>query len=541
MHYAAKIPPNCRAHGAGTPKFRISRRSIVFSKTLCCFALSIAFASWQAPAGRAEVKLSPLFTEGMVLQQGMRVPVWGTAANGEKVTVRFRGQEVSALPEKGKWMVHLEKLEPGGPFEMTVEGTNKLTFKNVLVGDVWICSGQSNMEMSVRSSADFEKNIAHSKNPRIRLFTVQRTPSIVPQDRLGGSWVECNPDTVGGFSAVAYFFGRDLERAQQIPIGLIHTSWGGTPAESWTSREALSAEPSLKYMVENEDRSVASYPEQIEKHIQEMQKYKAKVTEAIAKHRDVPVPPVLNNLGKNAWGADSLYNGMIHPLVPYGITGAIWYQGESNAGRAFEYRTLLATMIQDWRKAWGQGDFPFLIVQLAPFQRIKPEPGESDWAELREAQLLMTKKLPKIGIAVITDVGHETDIHPVWKEPVGARLALAARALAHDEHIVYSGPVYKEMKVEGDRVMLSFDHVGGGLVPKDGPLTGFTIAGEDHVFVKAEAEISGDKVVVHSSRVMTPVAARYGWAAFPVVNLTNKEGLPATPFRTDDFKLTTQK
>jgi sialate O-acetylesterase len=425
---------------------------------------------------------------------------------------------------------------------MTVEGTNKIAFKNVLVGDVWICSGQSNMEMTVRSSADFEKNIAHSKNPRIRLFTVQKNPSNVPQDRLGGSWSECNPDTVGNFSAVAYFFGRDLERALQIPIGLIHTSWGGTPAEAWTSREALTADSSLQNMVEKTDKDIAAYPAEVEKYVQELQKYHAKAVEAVAKHRDIANPPnPPTNFSKYAWSTSSLYNGMIHPLLPYGITGAIWYQGESNAGRAFQYRTLLATMIQDWRKAWGQGDFPFLIVQLAPFQRIKPEPGESDWAELREAQLLMTKKLPRVGIAVITDVGHETDIHPVWKEPVGARLALAARALAHDEKIVYSGPVFKEMKAESDRAVLSFDHVGGGLVAKDGPLTGFTIAGEDHVFVNAQAEISGDKVIVHSSQVKTPVAVRFGWAAFPVVNLTNKEGLPATPFRTDDFKLTTQR
>lgn len=513
----------------------------VFRKSVFYWALCIFCVSWQVPASRGDVKLNPLFTEGMVLQRGMRVPVWGTAPNGEKVTVRFRGQEVSAMPNNGKWMVHLEKLEAGGPFELTVEGKNKLAFKNVLVGDVWICSGQSNMEMSVRSSADFEKNINQSTNPRLRLFTVTKNPSIVPQDRLGGSWVECNPNTVGGFSAVAYFFGRDLEKALNIPIGLIHTSWGGTPAESWTSRASLVAEPTLKYLVEKTDKDLEGYPEKVDQYIQELQKYKAKVADAIAKHKDVPPVPGLNNVGKNAWGADSLFNGMIHPLLPYAIAGAIWYQGESNAGRAFEYRTLLATMITDWRKAWGQGDFPFLIVQLAPFQRIKQEPDESDWAELREAQLLMTKKLPNVGIAVITDVGHETDIHPVWKEPVGARLALAARALANGEKIVYSGPVYREMKVENNRIVLSFDHVGGGLVAKDGPLVGFTIAGEDHVFVKANAEIQGDKVVVSSSQVQSPVAVRYGWAAFPVVNLFNKEGLPATPFRTDDFRMTTQR
>ena len=264
------------------------------------------------------------------------------------------------------------------------------------------------------------------------------------------------------------------------------------------------------------------------------------MVDALAKHKDVPTPPGLNNVGKNAWGADSLFNGMIHPLLPYAIKGAIWYQGESNAGRAFEYRTLLATMIKDWRKAWGQGDFPFLIVQLAPFRRIKPEPGESDWAELREAQLLMTKNLSNVGIAVITDFGHETDIHPVWKEPVGARLALAARAIADGEKIIYSGPIYREMKTEGEKVILSFDHAGSGLIAKEGPLTGFTIAGEDHRFVKANAEIQGNQIVVSSSLVKMPVAVRFGWAAFPVVNLFNKEGLPASPFRTDDFKMTTQ-
>ena len=221
----------------------------------------------------------------------------------------------------------LEKLEPGGPFELTIEGKNKLSFKNVLVGDVWICSGQSNMEMSVRSSADFEKNIAQSKNAHIRLFTVQKNPSLAPQVRLGGGWSECNPDTVGNFSAVGYFFGKALESARHVPIGLIHTSWGGTPAESWTSRESLSAEPSLKYMVDAADSKAAAYPEQIDKHIEELKKYRQRVIEALARHRDVPEPPALRNDAKWAWNADSLFNGMIHPLLPYAIKGAIWYQG----------------------------------------------------------------------------------------------------------------------------------------------------------------------------------------------------------------------
>jgi sialate O-acetylesterase len=495
----------------------------------------------QGPAVFAAVKPHPLISDGMVLQQGMKVPIWGKADEGEKVTVRIQDQEATATAKDGKWIVRLDHLKPGGPFEMTIHGTNTLQLKNVYVGEVWICSGQSNMEWPLRFTTGAEKAIAESRNPLLRLFTVPHKTARMPLETVSGHWQEAAPETVPGFSAVAYYFGRDVQKALKVPVGLIHTSWGGTPAESWTSAPALEGEPSLKYLAERKAHAWTDYLKSFEKSVGVLQKYEETLKKAIAEKHEPPAPPSLPQYpGSNPWIPTSLYNGMIASIIPYGMRGAIWYQGESNAGRAYEYRTLLATMIKDWRQDWGEGDFPFLIVQLAPFMKIETEPKESQWAELREAQLLTALRVPNVGLAVITDVGNETDIHPKQKEPVGARLALAARALAYGDKIVYSGPIYQEMKVEGDRAILSFQHVGGGLVAKSGPLTGFTIAGPDHKFVKAEAEIRDGKVVVWSPHVKPPVAVRYGWANYPTGNLWNQEGLPASPFRTDDFPMLTQ-
>jgi sialate O-acetylesterase len=504
--------------------------------------LLAAVAVWvtvPVPA-QATVKPHVLITDGMVLQQGMNVPIWGTADEGEQVTVRFQNQEFTTTAKDGKWEVRLDDLKPGGPFEMTIAGKNTLQFKNVLVGEVWVCSGQSNMEWLVSASAHADKTIAESKNPRIRLFTVAKRPAAVPLHTVHGSWLECGPQTVANFSAVGYFFGRDLQKARNVPVGLIHTSWGGTPAESWTSKPALEAESALKYMADRQAQALARYPQDLDNYIAALTRFKEGVVKAQAAGRDFPDPPgQLADPARNAWGASTLYNGMIAPLIPYGIRGAIWYQGESNVGRAYEYRTLLSTMIKDWRANWNQGDFPFLIVELAPFMKKETQPTESQWAELREAQVWTAQHVPNTAVAVITDVGEEFDIHPRRKAPVGARLALAARALANGEQIEYSGPVYSSMEVEGNKALLSFTHVGGGLVAKDGPLQGFTIAGEDHKFVNAQAEIQGDKVAVWSPHVSHPVAVRFGWANFPVVNLWNKAGLPASPFRTDDFPMLT--
>jgi sialate O-acetylesterase len=462
--------------------------------------LAFAFAAigiFAATAAQAAVKPNALFSDNAVLQQGMRVPVWGTADDGEKVTLKLQGQVASATAKDGKWRVDLDPLKAGGPFELTIAGKkDTITLKNIMVGEVWIASGQSNMQMSLKQSADAKQTIAAAANPQIRLFTVPRRATPEPQSDVNGVWSESDPKTVPDFSAVAYFFGRDLQKQLKVPVGLISTNYGGTPAEAWTSQKTIKSTPALKELAKR--------------------------------------PPTTN-----ANSPSGLYNAMIHPLLPYAIRGAIWYQGESNAGRAYEYRTLFPAMISDWRAAWGQGDFPFLLVQLAPFTAIVREPVESDWAELREAQLLATQALPNVAMAVITDVGDEKDIHPKQKAPVGARLALAARAVAYGEPVEFSGPVYYQQKIDGNRIVLEFKHVGGGLVAKDGPLTGFTIAGADRKFVRAQAEIKGDTVVVSSPKVKEPLAVRFGWSNYPVVNLWNKAGLPASPFRTDDFPLTT--
>jgi len=448
---------------------------------------------------RAEVKPNALFSDGAVLQHGRAVPVWGTAGDGEKVTVRFDGLTVSTIASNGQWMVRLRPMLANAvPQTMSITGSNTVEIKNLLVGDVWICSGQSNMQFALQQSADAAKHIAAANDPLLRLFTVPRHGKAEPQHDVAGNWSVCSSKTVPGFSAVGYFFGRDLRKSQRVPVGLISSNVGGTPAEKWTSWRALAANPKLQHYA-------AGQP--------------------------------------SDGGPSCLYNAMIAPLQPFAICGVIWYQGESNANNlqhAVEYRELFPAMIKCWRDEWEQPpsqgygargrELPFLFVQIAPFNTMIPE--------IREAQLLSWQKTPRTAMVVITDYGNANDIHPQQKEPVGARLALAARKVAYGEWIEYSGPVYESMKVSGNRVDLKFTHVGGGLVAKGGALKGFTIAGADKKFVPAKAVINGDAVagdavVVSSKEVAQPVAVRYGWANVPDVNLFNTFGLPATPFRTD--------
>jgi sialate O-acetylesterase len=472
---------------------------------------------------RAEVRLAALFSDNMVLQQGMPAPVWGWADDGEEVKVTFRGKSVSAKAKNGKWMVKLAALKAGGPEVLIVEGKNRIELHNVLVGEVWICSGQSNMELALKQAFEADKDIAGSANPQLRLFHVPKVKANEPTNDVHASWKESAPETTPDFSAVAYYFGRDLQKARNVPVGLIETCWGGSPAEVWMSQAVLEANPEYKRdILEAYQRMMAAMEKQETKN-----------------RKGARVP----------WKPTELYNGMIAPLIPYAMKGAIWYQGESNASRAQQYRSLFADMIRNWRKDWGEGDFTFLEVQLAPYDKGKKRsledlgamPVESDWAELREAQLLATEKLPKVGMAVITDVGEKDDIHPKKKEPVGARLVLAARGIAYGEKIEYSGPLYKSMKVHGDKAVLTFEHVDGGLEARDGQLKGFAICGPDKKFVWAKAQIDGDKIAVSSPDVKNPMAVRYGWSDYPVVNLWNKDGLPASPFRTDDFPMTTAR
>jgi sialate O-acetylesterase len=496
-------------------------------------ALALAAAAYFAgPPARADVKPHALFSDGMVLQQGMKCPIWGTADPGESVSVTFTAKTATAstsssaavnADQKGKWKVTLQVGEKmaGGPYEMVIKGKNTIALKEVYVGEVWICSGQSNMEMRLRDCHNAQETIKNAKNPKIRLFTVPKHPSDHPLKGFIGDpkWVECNPETVQNFSGVAYYFGRDLQKARNVPVGLIHTSWGGTRAEAWTSRPVLESHEEWR----NESINFHKVAE----------KYKEAVKNAKENGAKTSKNPTHAN------SPSALYNGMIAPLIPFAIRGAIWYQGESNAGQAYRYRTLFPTMIQNWRDDWKEGDFPFLFVQLAPWI-ARGDKSDRSWAELREAQLLTTQNLKNTGMAVITDVGDAIDIHPKKKEPAGARLALAALALAYGEKIEYAGPVYESLKIEGDKAVLSFTHLGKGLEMKGEALQGFTVAGADEVFHPAKAEIKGDKVVVRSDKVVHPVAVRYGWSNNPTVNLWNKDGLPATPFRTDDFAMVTR-
>lgn len=627
------------------------------------------------------IKLPAVFTDNMVLQRGIEVPVWGKATANGKVTVLFEGQKKSTVAdENGDWQIRLNPLTTGGPFVLEVIGKESIILANVMVGEVWVCSGQSNMEMPLAGWGkidNYEEEIAAANYPNIRLFQVHKAMSLLPQpDVQADAWQECSPNTVPLFSAVAYFFGRKLHKELDIPIGLIHTSWGGTVAEAWTAPEFLEQLEDFIPLMQ-ELKTAATTEEELrleyERKVEDWQKLlDAKVQEAQSgtntwessttddsdwhsmrlpilwesaglpgfdgivmfrktfdipdvvanesftlslgpiddqdvtfingrhvgttdsynaqRHYDIPagIFKVGDNLiavqvldtggGGGIWGEASqmwlksssgtrialagdwkykevmslndvpprpqspdspnrptvLYNAMLKPLMPCALRGAIWYQGESNAARACQYRELFPTMINSWRTNWGQGDFPFLFVQLANWRQRRDLPLDSDWAELREAQS-KTLALPNTGMAVTIDIGDADDIHPKNKQDVGLRLALNALAKVYDKDIVYSGPMYQSMRVQADKIILTFDYADGGLVAKGGDLTGFAIAGEDKNFVWANALIDGETVVVSSPAIKNPVAVRYAWADNPACNLYNAAGLPASPFRTDEW------
>lgn len=500
--------------------------------------LSVVMLLAGSGAALADIKLPAIIGDNMVLQQGGKATIWGWADPDEEVMVgvSWHSMKWAVTADKdGKWSFKMNPPKVGGPYEMTLTGKNSITIKNILVGEVWVASGQSNMQMSVQSSNNAEQEIAEANYPKIRLFYVKRTVADKPQSDCEGSWVECSPETVPGFSAVAYFFGRYLHKELDVPVGMIHTSWGGTPAEAWTRREVLEEMPECAPILKRYADAVANYPKAKEEYEKKLAEWKEAAAKAKAEGKNPPRRPREPFGPGNPHAPAGLYNAMIAPLIPYGIAGVIWYQGESNAGRAYQYRTLFPNMIKNWRKDWGLGQFLFLFVQLANFMQTKPEPGDSAWAELREAQL-MTLALPNTGMAVIIDIGEADNIHPKNKQDVGKRLALWALANTYGKKLVYSGPIYKSMKIDGNSIVLSFDHVGGGLVAKGGEeLKGFAVAGVDKKFVWADAKIVGDTVVVSSDQVAEPAAVRYAWADNPVCNLYNKEELPASPFRTDDW------
>jgi sialate O-acetylesterase len=441
-------------------------------------------------------------------------------------------------------MVRLPALNSKVPVELSVKGKNTLTVQDVLVGEVWLCSGQSNMAMSVKSSNNADQEIAAATYPKIRLFTVERVTAETPQADCKGTWVECSPKEIGQFSAAAYFFGRHLHEELGVPVGLINSSWGGTPVEAWTSLDVMQADPSLKPLFERWEKMIASYPKMEPvwkaRYQKQLKEWPEAVKKAKAEGKQIPRRPMAPQPPKTAPGRPAnLFNAMIAPLVPYSIRGALWYQGEANISRAWQYRTVLSMMIRDWRARFACGDFGFGVVQIAPFTYRNQDPA---WcAELREAQTLMVKTLPNVGLAVTMDIGDLKDIHPKNKQEVGRRLALWALARLYGRNLVYSGPTYESVDIDGNKARIRFSNLGGGLTTNNGQAPNeFIIAGADRKFVPATAVIEGNCVVVSSPEVAAPVAVRYAWRYDSVPNLVNKEGLPAVPFHTDSWKWLTE-
>jgi sialate O-acetylesterase len=494
---------------------------------------SLLCAILSAATLMADVRLPAVIGDHMVLQAGFPLRIWGTADAGERVTVKLLGETVTVVADSaGKWAAYFKPARAGGPYEMTVSGKNSITVRDILVGEVWIGSGQSNMQWPLAQAANAEQEIAAANYPRLRLFNVKRKVADQPADDVEGAWEVCTPASAKDTSAVGYFFARNLHQKLGVPVGFIHSSWGGTPAQSWTSKEALESEPALKFIFEDWQKTLENYPAAKEKYDKQLAAWKQAAAEAKAQGKTIPAAPRPPAGPGHQNTPSGLYNAMIAPLTPFAIRGVIWYQGESNASErhAYAYRRLFRLMIEDWRRAWAQGSFPFLFVQLANY---KANPW---WPLLRESQT-DALELRNTGMAVIIDIGESKNIHPRNKQDVGLRLSLAARAIAYGEKLVYSGPMYRQMTVEGNRIRLWFDSVGAGLEARGGgALKGFTIAGPDGRFVSAEAQIDGDTVVVSSAEVPHPVAVRYAWEDDPVCNLFNKDGLPASPFRTDRGK-----
>ncbi len=471
-------------------------------------------------AAAGSVTLNELFTDHMVLQRDMPLPVWGTAAPGEPITITLGSTTVqTAAGADGRWQVRLPAQPAGGPLTLAISGENRIVVQDMLVGEVWLCSGQSNMQMDVRQCLNAAQEVAGAHHPRIRQIEIPRKPADQPQAAFGGGrWEVCSPATVGEFTGVGYFFARELEAKLGVPIGLINAAWGGTPVEAWTPAELIAQQPEAQPIYARWQRLIKEYLAK-----PEAERNKPPSTQPV-KFPDDP------RLHQNR--PCVLFNRMIRPAIPFAIRGAIWYQGETNVPRATQYRTLFPLLIRGWRSAWSQGDLPFLFVQLSNYEAGQRELGASALAELRESQTLVLS-LPATAMTVAADLGDGKDCHPLNKQEVARRLSLAARALAYGETIAYSGPLYDTMAVEGVAIRIRFKHAEGLTARDHLPLKGFLMAGEDRRFVEAQATVERDTVRVRSDQVARPVAVRYAWADAPDGNLVNGAGLPASPFRTD--------
>jgi sialate O-acetylesterase len=512
----------CEPRDVVLKSWRDLGRGVVVMKVVSLFVLA-ALVCGRGPVMRAEVSVPHLLSDHMVVQRNQPVHVWGRGAVGEHVAVSFReAQRATVVDELGNWSVTLPPGLAGGPFTMEIVGSNKITLQDVLVGDVWVASGQSNMEFEMWKLAHPDEEIAAVNDPEMRLLQVEKRPSAYPRyDTAMTAWAAATPATVKDFSAVAYYFAREIRSREHVPVGVIESSWGGTVADAWTSLGALSRDASLMPVFAARARMIEA-----EERNRQMQVFEQKsIAEAKAAGRPLPTYPWHPAL--ESWAPGELYNGMIAPLTGFGIRGVIWYQGESNSapGRAPIYDRVFPTMIADWRENWREGDFPFLFVQIANFKSTPLE----DWPTVRDAQR-RTLSLKNTGMAVTIDIGNPDNVHPVNKLDVGLRLSLAARAIAYGEQLEYSGPLFRAADNEGSSIRASFDHATGGLVVKGKALEGFEVAGATGEFVPAVARVEGNSIVVSSDRIARPVRVRYAWTNSPTCTLFNGAGLPASPF-----------
>ena len=513
-----------------------------FGWAMCSVALGLLAGGGFTQAARAEVRLPKVFSSHMVMQQDKPLVVWGWAEPNEKVTVTLAPSiQQARANERGEWKAVLPAMKAGGPYNLTVSGSTKVEFEDVMVGEVWLCSGQSNMEMGIGAAKDAQAEIAAADYPGIRLLLVTKSWKPEPQSDIEGHWKVCSPKTVaeggwGGFSACAYYFGRELHKKLGVAVGLIDSSWGGTRIEPWTPPEGFAAVPALKKefeLVELGDPRTARHQQRLEQVLKATEQWLAEARQALTKLSLVPTMPTYPaelQPPHDVQHATALYNGMIHPVQPFALRGAIWYQGESNSGEGMLYAEHMKALIGGWRQMWGEGDFPFYYVQIAPYNYGgNPEVIGEFWEAQTAAQAV-----PNTGMAVISDIGDLKDIHPKNKQEVGRRLALWALAKTYGQpDVVYCGPTFKAMTIEGDKLRLTFDHVGGGLASRDGQkLSWFEIIdAEEGGFVKADAQIDGSAVVLSAAEVKHPVAMRFAWSMLAEPNLMNAEGLPANSFR----------
>ncbi|MCB1236187.1 MAG: sialate O-acetylesterase [Verrucomicrobiae bacterium] len=514
-----------------------------FSFSLAALAV-FAFTTGTVRAG---LKLPAIVGDNMVLQRDLELPIWGWANPGAMVSVEIAGQNLAgAADENGRWEVKLKPLSISDhALRMTIRaGDETRVLTNILVGEVWLCSGQSNMQWPLGSAYDADLEIATANFPNMRLITVPQTGTQELQDDFDGRWEPVTPETAPDFTAVGYLFGRQLHQTLGVPVGLIDNAWGGSAAEAWVRRDVLEQDGRFNDYLEEWKRTEATYDHDatLAKWKTAMEAWKKNADKLKAEGKPAPNPPrqPQNPLtGQHRPG--NLFAGVLHPVLGYGIRGAIWYQGETNAPRGWNYRDLFPKMIGHWREEWGQGDFPFYWVQLADFKAENPEPGDSDWAELRESQTLTQDLIPNGGQAVIYDIGEGRDIHPRDKQNVARRLARLALAKDYGMAIPADSPRFEKLEIAGNKAVLTFRDVGSQLYAFDETEPkGFAIAGEDRKWVWATAKIVGrDKVEVSSDAVPAPVAVRYAWADNPVATLESREGLPVTPFRTDDWPLIT--